>query len=91
MNALPSQEANDAVDAMTKRAHGKDEEESSTSDRSSDQIVKKFSEGGVEVIQEAKKFGLTVEELPPGSESKEEVLDQSLIEEALLSFVQGES
>ena len=61
--------ANKAIEAMTKRAHGKDEEESSTSAESED------SQGGDEVIQEAKKFGLTIKKLPPGAESKEEVLD----------------
>ena len=46
--------ANKAIEAMTRRAHGKDEEESSTSAESED------SQGDDEVVQEAKKFGLTV-------------------------------
>ena len=60
--------ANKAIEAMTRRAHGKDEEESSTSAESED------SQGDDEVVQEAKKFGLTIEKLPPNLESKAEVL-----------------
>ena len=61
--------ANKAIEAMTRRAHGKDEEESSASAESED------SQGDDEVVQEAKKFGLTIKKLPPVAESKEAVLD----------------
>ena len=67
--------ANEAVAAMVKRAHGTGEEESSTSDDS--ESTQAGEEGGVDVIKEAAKFGLTVEELPPdsGSAGKEEFLE----------------